>query len=246
MKTNKKISIKIKSKTERRIMDEPQVEIITEWNVKRIFIALLVLLLLVIIPIYYLNSLNEEPALKGIKQADIAIETVTLIPEITTPLIKPDIVEVIKPLKDEVIKQQDTQLQKEAIVPQSIKKITKASVKTDFEPLHLNILRARLAKGMQDKEPYGDVELPFLVNSEQSKGLFYFTEINNMKGNTVFHEWLKNDKSIYKRKIKIRGNRWRISTSKLFNNHHVGEWQVRTLDQQGRVFNKINFQVIMP
>lgn len=50
MKTNKKISIKIKSKTERRIMEEPQVEIITEWNVKRIFIALLVILLLVIIP----------------------------------------------------------------------------------------------------------------------------------------------------------------------------------------------------
>jgi hypothetical protein len=99
---------------------------------------------------------------------------------------------------------------------------------------------------MQGKEPYEDVELPFLVNSEQAKGLFYFTEINNMKGNTVFHEWLKNGKSIYKRKIKIRGNRWRISTSKLFNNHHVGEWQVRTLDQQGKVLNEITFLVTMP
>jgi flagellar biogenesis protein FliO len=75
MKTNKKISIKIKSKTERRIMEEPQVEIITEWNVKRIFIALLVILLLVIIPAYYLSSLNEEPVLKDIKQSDIETKT---------------------------------------------------------------------------------------------------------------------------------------------------------------------------
>ena len=246
MKTNKKISIKIKSKTERRIMEEPQVEIITEWNVKRIFIALLVILLLVIIPAYYLSSLNEEPVLKDIKQSDIETETVTLIPEITMPPIKSDIAAVIKPLKDEVIEPQETYLQKEAIVPQAIKQITKSSVKNSFEQLHPNISRARLAKSMQGKEPYEDVELPFLVNSEQAKGLFYFTEINNMKGNTVFHEWLKNGKSIYKRKIKIRGNRWRISTSKLFNNNHVGEWQVRTLDQQGKVLNEITFLVTMP
>jgi len=115
MKTDKKLSIKVKSKTERRIMEEPQMEVITEWNIKRIFIALLVLLLLVIIPSYYLNSLNEDPALKDIKQPVITTETITPTPKIEVSVIKPDIVEVIKPLKDEVIKLEDTQLKRSHI-----------------------------------------------------------------------------------------------------------------------------------
>ena len=235
MKTDKKLSIKVKSKTERRIMEDPQMEIITEWNIKRIFTALLVLLLLVIIPGYYLNSLNEDPLLKDIKQPAITAETITSTPKAEISVIKPEIVEVIK--------SEDTQLKKEVILPEKIKSVAQTSAKSVSEQLHPNISRARLAKGMKDKEPYGNVELPFLVNSEQAEGLFYFTEINNMKGNTVFHEWLKDGKSIYKRKIRIRGNRWRVSTSKLFNNKHTGEWQARTLDAQGKVLNKIDFLV---
>jgi len=237
MKTDKKISIKVKSKTEQRIMEDPQVEIITEWNIKRIFIALLALLLLVIIPGYYLNSLNEEPALKGIKQSAITTETISPASEIEMSVIKPKVVEVKK--------SQGIQFKKEVILPEKIKPVVPTPTKAIPEQLQLNISRASLARGMKDKEPYGDVALPFLVNSEQAEGLFYFTEINNMKGETVFHEWLKDGKPFYKRKIKIRGNRWRISTSKLFNNKHVGEWQVRTLSQQGKVLNKITFLVVV-
>jgi hypothetical protein len=243
MKTDKKLSIKVKSKTERRIIEPPQMEVITEWNIKRIFIALLVLLLLVIIPSYYLNTLNEDPEIKDIKQPVIITETITPTLRTDVPVIKPDIVEVIKPLKDKVIKSEGTPLKKEVILPEKIKSVTQTPAKFVSEQLHPNISRARLAKGIKDKEPYGNVELPFLVNSEQAEVLFYFTEINNMKGGTVFHEWLKEGESIYKRRIEIRGNRWRFSTSKLFNNKHVGEWQVRILDKQGKVLNKIGFMV---
>ncbi len=38
MKAEKKLSIKVKSKTERRIMEDPELEMITEWNIKNIFI----------------------------------------------------------------------------------------------------------------------------------------------------------------------------------------------------------------
>ncbi|MDF1584247.1 MAG: DUF2914 domain-containing protein [Methyloprofundus sp.] len=241
MKTDKKISIKVKSKTEQRIMEDPLVEIITEWNIKRIFIVLLVFLLLVIILGYYLNSSNQQPALKDIKSPAITTET----REIERSVTKPDIVEVIKPLKDGLIKPQATQLKKQVILPQLTKSIAQTRVKPASEQLHPNISRARLARSIKNKEPYGDVELPFLVNSEQAQGLFYFTEINNMQGDTIVHEWLKDSKSIYKRKIKIRGNRWRISTSKLFNNKHIGEWQVRALSQQGKILNKIDFLVVM-
>ncbi len=244
MKTDKKISIKIKSKTEQRIMEEPKIEMTTEWNIKRILIALLVLLIFIIIPGYYLNSLDqEEPALKDIQQSAITTDTNIPIKKKDKLVIKPSVVEVVEPLTDQAIKPQEVQLKKEIIVSQEVKKIAQTPDESPSAQLHPNISRAGLATSMKDKEPYGDIELPFLVNSEQAKGLFYFTEINNMKGNIVFHEWLKEGDSIYKRKIKIRGNRWRVSTSKLFNNKHVGEWQARTLDQQGKVLNKIDFMV---
>ncbi|WP_221896394.1 hypothetical protein [Bathymodiolus japonicus methanotrophic gill symbiont] len=65
MNTDKNISIKVKSKTERRIMEEPELEMISEWNYKRIAYALIVLILLVIIPAYYFSSQDNSDSEKS-------------------------------------------------------------------------------------------------------------------------------------------------------------------------------------
>ncbi|MCF7971487.1 MAG: DUF2914 domain-containing protein [Methylococcaceae bacterium] len=248
MKKDKKISIKVKSKTEQRIMEDSQLEFISEWNVKRIFIVLSLLLLFITIPWYYLNSSNQELVDKDITQSDRTTELNTPIKKEEKQVTNPLVIKVIEPLVDEIIKAEDVQLKKKVILPQKIKQEEPLRVEQSFNTklLHPNISRARLAKGIKDnKEPYGHIALPFLVNSEQAKGFFYFTEINNMKGDTVFHEWLKDGKSIYKREIKIRGNNRRVSTSKLFNDKQIGQWQVRILNQKGQVLNEINFLVAM-
>ena len=62
MNTDKNISIKVKSKTERRIMEEPELEMISAWNFKNIAYALIVLILFVILPAYYFSSQdNSDP-----------------------------------------------------------------------------------------------------------------------------------------------------------------------------------------
>lgn len=105
------------------------------------------------------------------------------------------------------------------------------------------IARAQLAQGVTKLEPYGNIELPILVDSSKAYGVTYFTEVINMQGAAIYHEWLKEGHSVYKRKINIRGNRWRISTSKLFPYNSIGRWQVRTITQQGDILHKIDFSL---
>ncbi len=81
MKADKKVKIKVISNTERRIMEEPEVEMITSWNFKRIIVALLILISLIIIPSYYLSHLNEN-------KVDVALSGQTSTPVIRNQLPK--------------------------------------------------------------------------------------------------------------------------------------------------------------
>ncbi|NOQ17402.1 MAG: DUF2914 domain-containing protein [Methyloprofundus sp.] len=246
MKTEKKITIKIKSKTERRIM-EPEVEMVTEWNIKRIMVALLVLLLVIVIPAYYFSRSDD-----GVETNDKNIEK-------DKAIIMFDIAH--QELKPELLQEKlaEKTLEKDALVtiaPPVAPSVSSGKTKDEHgnrsieivksgEPVFLqqNIARAQLALGMNHKEPFGQVELPLVVNQEKAGGIFYFTEVIDMKGKTVFHEWLFQDKVAYKRKFDIRGDRWRIATSKLFDVHYIGAWQVRIITKAGEVLHKMDFVV---
>ena len=285
MKADNKISIKVKSKTERRIMEQPELEMISEWNYKRIIYALIVIIILVIIPAYYLSSTDNSdiappPLIKTKlviqdaviqappnklaldhsssaaipKQAPVK-ETVsaTVIEKISTSNSSDDIVK-------ETVSDVQSISEKELITDQAsinepAQSITKEEVQEELvvqkvqqaishaTELNSHISRAQLAQGVNKLEPYGNIELPLLVDTIKAYSVTYFTEVNNMQGDIVFHEWLQEGNSVYKRKINIRGNRWRISTSKLFPYNSTGQWQVRIITQQGDVLNKVDFSV---
>ena len=258
MKADKKISIKVKSKTERRIMEDPELNMITEWNIKRIIYALIVLILLVILPAYYFSYLDDSDTV--IKETPTPMSIIKKSGSIkATPAKKASVIKTTP-------KQTPVAVAKKEATPEKIDVVkisAKPSTKTDKEitaeivvtknehqlvpasPENLNphITRAMLAQGVNKLEPYGEVELPILVDSSKAQRATYFTEVNNMQGSIVFHEWLKEGKAIYKRKIIIRGNRWRIPTSKLFTSRSIGQWQVRLITQQGDILHKIDFSV---
>ena len=272
MNTDKNISIKVKSKTERRIMEEPELEMISEWNYKRVAYALIVLILLVILPAYYFSSqdnsdLEKTPPIEAqvLNQAAVkqgSLKKPALEPSSKSAITEPEPVQASssavvvketvsvvaqKPAK-EIISAQPTaqitaKLPTEKIAKQNVQEeqvIESVIQSTDLNPY---IARAQLAQGVNKLEPYGNIDLPILVDSSKAYGVTYFTEVINMQGDTIFHEWLKEGHSVYKRKINIRGNRWRISTSKLFPYNSIGQWQVRTITQQGNILHKIDFSV---
>jgi len=239
MKTDQKITIKVISKTEQRIMSNPEVEMITEWNIKRIFYALLLLLFLVVIPSYYLSSLDEGARV----ETKMTINKPTLLKKmpikenLTQAERDPFIAEpvnAVSQMAQQAVPIQDVVTEKELISPEVINMP---------DVLNANISRAQLAQGVSDKEPYGQVKLPLIVTGEKAAGVFYFTEVMNMKGSKVLHEWLHQGKLIYKRTFIIRGDRWRISTSKLFGVNYTGSWQVRAVTKQGEVLHSLKFSV---
>ena len=237
MNTNNKISIKVKSKTEQRIMNS-DVEMITEWNFKRIFIALISILLVIIIPAYYFNSSEKPLPPKSKTLPDVSIDTANF--NINKEPNKISILPV--PVKVIAV---ENEPKKEIMALAKKQPITKPQVKvvSTQQKVSANISRATLAKNIINLEPSGHINLPFIVTADKAEGFYYFTEIKNMQDKVIFHEWLYQGKSKYKRKFLIRGNRWRTSTSKLFNMGSIGEWQVRAVSQQGNILHEINFMV---
>jgi len=236
MKADKKIIIKVKSKTEQRIMEDPNAEMITAWNIKRIAYVVLVLLIVTIMFIYYFSqnrtvNKNNQQSVHTAKQKSDAPVSVPMKVKKSVPkkIIQSEVFHQASEVKVAQVSKIAPHFQNKEIIK--------------LKTLNPHLTRARLAQGVSDLEPYGEVELPIIINNSEAQGVFYFTDIDKMKGSIVFHEWLKQEKSIYKRKFIIRGNRWRLSTSKLFDINSSGEWQVRLITQSGEVLNKINFSV---
>ena len=106
------------------------------------------------------------------------------------------------------------------------------------------VVRALLTVGLNNKEPLGNISLPISVTENKAVRVYYFTEIVNMKGQSLFHQWTWNNQIVYKKEIKILGNRWRASTSKMIINSKVGVWNTRLVNKEGVILNEIKFKVV--
>ncbi|PKM12155.1 MAG: hypothetical protein CVV13_06180 [Gammaproteobacteria bacterium HGW-Gammaproteobacteria-3] len=251
---NKKIVIRINRSQDREKARSSRSESrqITQWNIKRIVLALVILLSCIVIPFCYLDKGLENAAddKAGIvehkpekekpvtekQQPESLIEK--KLPEkalIESVAEKPSGIttdDINKPVLDNTEKPADSHPQK---IPEA---------KVERVVTHHKVPRALLARGVSNNEPFGKITRAVTVNSDKATGIFYFTEIKNFKGATFYHQWLHDDRLVYKRPIKVLGNRWRASTSKLFNNANTGQWTVRLADKAGRVYNRLDFKVI--
>lgn len=273
MKADKNLSIKIKSKTERRIMDDPEIEMITEWNLKRIIVAVIVILILIIIPAYYFSHQDDTDSTKNVEMTSIESESTLkktgdikkiVSEQAITKISSKEIAdkETIAHKSNKIVAAKKTLAKGSGILVSSHSRVEHKDIEiksrtatkkvlqqnhlhqmAETEPLSPHITHVQLAQGVDKHIPYGQVDLPFLVDDNKARGLYFFTEVTNMQGSTVFHEWLMEDKSIYKRKFNIYGVRWRIHTSKLMSNASIGQWQVRVITQQGKILHKMNFSV---
>ena len=238
MKEENKIQIRVQSKTERRMMEDLDVHMMTEWDVKKITRTLCWLLLLVGSLIYYFFATENSG-----EEVNKAAETQEL-SQISRPSEKQIAIPVTKKLPIEnkgLADKPEKELLKKPVKKQNAQLVKSAPI---IIKNNKHIKRGLLAERIINKEPSGAVNLPLVVNKEKAVGLIYFTEIIDMKGSSIYHEWLINNKVIYKKKVNILGNRWRISTRKLFSYTATGQWQVRVVNDKGDMLHKIDFLVI--
>lgn len=88
--------------------------------------------------------------------------------------------------------------------------------------------RGQFTTAIIDREPVDSVTELDTSNSE----IKYFTEIIDMQGQTVTHQWVYDDEVVFEKSFEIGGPRWRVWTSKSLQPGWTGLWFVNTLDQE--------------
>jgi len=201
---------------------------VTEWNYGRL--ALVAGLLLVLVFVFY-----------GIfTGSDTASETAAEVPRNAPVVIR----QAIEPISS------PRNIQKQGVGGQTKQENTRLTVKQKRAPavnseLPRGVTRARLAQGVANREPFGQVEQPVKVNKDFAVGVFYFTELSGMKGQTVSHRWKRKGKVIFEKKKVILGDRWRTYTSKLLTAYSTGSWVVELINEDGVPLHVIEFEVVM-
>ncbi|MFW5443297.1 MAG: DUF2914 domain-containing protein [Methylococcaceae bacterium] len=260
MAGSNKVVIKINYQdTDEKLRKQLRPERVTEWNVRRILLAVLLLMIFIIAPFYYFSESSPEPnkiknssdyavaktVKAGVKPAVNIIEKeLAVIANESSANIKAVEAPDVK-LSTKVINKETVNTEIDSI--ENIKKQHKPIAEIIHPPKVINnakVARALLTTGINNKEPLAEISSPILVNKNKATSVYYFTEIRNMKGHALFHHWLRGDVSVYKREIKILGNRWRASTGKTITYYKAGVWRVTLESEQGVILNEIQFNVI--
>jgi len=220
---------------------------VTEWNIKRIVIALILLIVFIVFPFYYFSADSVE-----LKTEELTLVTAEKRVDNNLKVFDKEPVKLEKENEvNTIINNPIRTIEKERTVI-DIKPVEKIKVDEIGEPIinssqglvDKRVVRALLTTGVENKEPLDVIGSPVIVNKNKATGLFYFTEIIDMKGEDLYHRWLWNDKLIYNREINILGNRWRTTTSKKIPYSKAGNWSVRLVNNEGIVLNEIKFKVI--
>lgn len=201
-------------------------QMVTEWNYMRITIAGLVLVILIAVGINFLRDKDES------------VTTENNVPEKSIQEAKTE----IKPLATKSIEPVASKVKKQ--VPLTSQPGKKQASTKKSAPIYDGLVRAQLAKGIWENKPFGKITGSIKVNGEEATGIFYFTELENMKGKAVFHIWKYKGDVIFKKKRDIKENNWKTYTSKLFTRRSIGPWTVETVDSNDRQLNIIHFDVV--
>jgi hypothetical protein len=111
------------------------------------------------------------------------------------------------------------------------------------EPIQLpeNIARAQFTTGIEAREPIDRIGSVVYTEGQQLKRLFYFTELRDLKGETIIHRWEHEGEVVAEVKFDVRGNRWRVYSSKYLSPHMTGQWRVIVVNSQGESLISADF-----
>ena len=232
-------------------------EMVTEWHYKRIVFAVILFLIFIVFPFYYFSDdSGEQQAEQVTGVTEVKPVVNNIIKTVDKERVKLEQVEEIEKDVNTIINNPIKATKKEQAVIEieaiNIKPVEKVKKEETSEPetnpsqdfVDKRIARALLTTGVNNKEPLDVIVSPVVVNKNKASGVFYFTEIVDMKGVDLYHRWLWNDQVQYNRKINILGDRWRAATSKTIPYTKTGNWNVRLVNNEGVILNEIKFKVI--
>ena len=103
------------------------------------------------------------------------------------------------------------------------------------------VARAQFTNGIQDREPVDRVESVVRSDGQSNQQLYYFTDLRNLKGETVTHRWEHQGQQVAEVSFKVGGNRWRVFSRKSLPPDMTGEWQVVVSTSAGEPLQTASF-----
>ena len=101
------------------------------------------------------------------------------------------------------------------------------------------VARAIFTIGIDNREPVIQVNS---IDSNSYTEISFFTELTDLQGHTVTHQWTYNAKIMFERSFEVNGARWRVWTSKKFLPEWSGTWTVNVLDSDRSVLTSKSFE----
>ena len=101
------------------------------------------------------------------------------------------------------------------------------------------VSRAVFTIGIVNREPAIMVDS---IDSSSYTSISFFTELNDLSGHTITHQWTHNDKVMFEKTFEVKSARWRVWTSKTLIPSWTGSWTVNVLDDDGTVLASNSFE----
>ncbi len=101
------------------------------------------------------------------------------------------------------------------------------------------VSRASFTIGVEDREPVLMVDT---ISAESYNSISFFTELSDLEGKTITHQWMYDGKVMFEKSFDVRGARWRVWTSKTLLPSWTGTWTVNVLDEDRTVLESKTFE----
>jgi len=101
------------------------------------------------------------------------------------------------------------------------------------------VSRAVFTIGIDNREPVLNVSS---ISSESYTSISFFTELNDLDGQNITHQWTFNDKVMFEKAFAVKGARWRVWTSKTLIPSWTGLWTVNVLDDDRSILSSSSFE----
>lgn len=106
-----------------------------------------------------------------------------------------------------------------------------------------HVVRAQLSAGIRAKEPTARLLSPIQATGRESRTIYFFSEVRDLGGKTLFHRWQRDGKVIASVPFDVRGERWRFYSKKTITPRMTGEWRVVLTDSAGKELASTTFEV---
>ena len=101
------------------------------------------------------------------------------------------------------------------------------------------VTRAVFTTGIENREPVSTIDS---VDSSTLRSISFFTELQDMSGQTVTHQWTHQDKVMFEKTFEVKADRWRVWTSKTLIPAWSGTWTVNVLDNEHTLLASKSFE----